>query len=152
MAQVQARTCALREGNRMTQALQYIQEYVWHLVPVLLALVTWSLRRRGLPWYRNAYSQRLVDLWTITHFFHGVVLFGLTRVLFNWIGLDWDAHELIGLAINLEIVWESFENRNYVLRWFRSHGETKYFGDSLGNSGFDVLACTLGALCTSLLI
>ena len=44
------------------------------------------------------------------------------------------------------------ENRNWMLKLWRAAGDVKYFGDSIGNSAFDLLACTLGALITSLFI
>ncbi|MCP4900029.1 MAG: DUF2585 family protein [bacterium] len=108
---------------------------------IVMVIVTLSLRRRGRPWYRNRYSQRLIDAWTATHFGHGLVLFGLAKMVFPWGCVD-----LLAIVVMAETLWESFENRNWVIRMFRKGGDVNYFGDSVGNSGIDVLACLLGAL------
>lgn len=120
---------------------------IWLCVVALLILVAWSLRHRGRPWYRNAYSQRTIDGWSVTHFGHGIVLFGLVKMSF-----DWDTNQLVALVLIVETFWESLENRNWLIRLFRAGGDKNYFGDSVANSGFDLAACAAGALFTSLFI
>ncbi len=118
------------------------------LIAVLVvSVVAYSLRRRGRPWYRNSYSQRWIDGWTATHFGHGLVAFGLAKML-----LHWPNAELLAVVIAAEALWESFENRNWVINFFRGAGDKGYFGDSIANSAGDLAACTLGALVMTFLI
>ena len=106
-----------------------------------------ELRRRGRPWYRNQESQSWIDGWTITHVGHGIVLFGIAKSAFPHTG-----YESLGFVIAAEALWESLENRDWVINLFRSAGDKKYFGDSVVNSMSDVVACTIGALFTGLFI
>ena len=121
--------------------------WLWVIATGIVALVTWSLERRGRPWWRNQYSQRSVDGWSVTHFGHGIVLFGLARMTFAW-----PTPDLLSLIISVEALWESVENRNWLIRRFRAGGDKNYFGDSICNSAGDLVACVLGALFTSLFI
>jgi hypothetical protein len=114
---------------------------------IMVAAVTISLRARGRPWYRNQYSQRVVDAWAITHVGHGIVLYGLLRCL-----LDWQPYELLSLVVISESLWESLENRNWTIRLFRRGGDKHYWGDSVANSGADLLACLAGAVVTSFFV
>ena len=106
-----------------------------------------SLWYRGRPWYRNQDSQSWLDGWTITHVGHGIVLFGLAKSAFPR-----TTYEAIGFVIAVEALWESLENRNWVINLFRRAGDKTYFGDSIANSISDVIACTLGALLTGLFV
>ena len=120
---------------------------LWIATLTLLAVVTWSLRHRGRPWHRNRYSQRSIDGWSVTHFGHGIVLFGLARMTF-----DWDTNQLVAAVLIIEALWESVENRNWLIKLFRAGGDKNYFGDSVCNSAGDLAACTAGALFTTLFI
>jgi hypothetical protein len=123
--------------------------WLWVVAAVVVALVTWSLRRRGRPWWRNEYSQRLIDGYTWTHFaFHGVGLYTIIDAKWHGSPLSFS----IPLVIILETLWESVENRNWLILWFRKGGDKDYWGDSIGNSAFDLLFCVFGALVTSLFI
>lgn len=121
--------------------------WLWVIAVGVVGLVGWSLRHRGRPWYRNRYSQRSIDGWSVTHFGHGIVLFGLASMTF-----DWDTDQLVAVVLVVEALWESVENRSWLIRLCRSGGDKNYFGDSICNSAGDLAACTLGALFTSLFI
>jgi hypothetical protein len=122
---------------------------MWPLISLAtLTAVTWSLRHRGRPWYRNAYSQRTIDGWTITHIGHGIVFYGIARTAF----FNWPAIDVISLVVIVESLWESVENRNWVIRLFRQGGDQDYWGDSVANSLTDIAACFVGAVFVSLWI
>lgn len=123
---------------------------LWIIALLLIPLVTWSLRRRGRPWYRNQYSQRLIDIWTWSHFIgHGFGLYLAAWIAWWWITgsawLDVPLSSIIAIVVIAETGWESLENRGWVLKVWRAAGDVKYFGDSIGNSAFDLLFCTAGA-------
>lgn len=119
----------------------------WLCVIVILASVIWSLRLRGRPWYRNSYSQGVMDGWAITHVGHGMVLYGIAKMVFTA-----PMNQLLAMVIAVEALWESLENRDWVIRWFRQGGDKDYFGDSIANSCCDIAACAVGALITSCFI
>lgn len=106
-----------------------------------------ELRRRGQPWHRNSYSQAWIDEWSITHVGHGIVLFGIMKAIFPS-----TSYETLGFVIAAEALWESFENRNWVISMFRRAGDKNYFGDSVANSAGDLLACTIGAIFTGFFV
>jgi len=106
-----------------------------------------ELRRRGRPWHRNCYSQAWLDGWSVTHVGHGIVMFGIAKAVFPG-----TFYEPLGFVIAAEAIWESFENRNWVIRMFRRAGDKNYFGDSVANSAGDILACIVGALFTGFFV
>jgi len=83
----------------------------------------------------------------VTHFGHGIVLYGLAKIVFVVPMLD-----LLSIVVIVETLWESVENRNWMIRLFRAGGDKNYFGDSILNSAGDVVACIAGALLTSMFI
>jgi len=106
-----------------------------------------ELRWRGRPWYSQKYSQTVFDVWTLSHFLHGVMLFSVGNLL---LPASFTTPELVCCVFAVECLWESFENRDATIRWFRRTSPA-YFGDSVLNSFGDLLACTVGAAITSLL-
>lgn len=120
---------------------------LWIATTILITLVTWSLRHRGRPWHRNRYSQGWFDGWSVTHFGHGIVLFGLAKMTFAW-----EFDQLMSVVLSVETLWESLENRNWLIKLFRAGGDKNYYGDSIANSAGDLLACLVGAVFASVFI
>ena len=120
---------------------------LWGLAVAAIGYMIANLRARGRPWHRNKYSQGWLDAWSITHVGHGIVLFGLAKSVFPGM-----TYGFLAIVVTAEALWESFENRNWVIRLFRSAGDKNYFGDSVANSLGDVLACVAGGLFTSFFI
>jgi len=86
-------------------------------------------------------SQQLADPYTLTHVTHGILLFGLT-------GLVWRSlatRMRVVVALGLECAWEVFENTDAVIQRYRAATVSLgYYGDSVLNSVGDVLAAALG--------
>jgi len=111
---------------------------------VLLIFISYILAMRQiykLPWIADYYSQRLIDLWTLTHMLHGLAFGLLSILLFGNIR--------IWFVFLLEITWELFENHPYVVSLF--HIE-EYKGDSISNSIVDIIACLFVAFLLKLWI
>ena len=86
-------------------------------------------------------SQQLADPYTLTHVTHGVLLFGLTGLV--WPSLPTRIRVVV--AIGLECAWEVFENTDAVIQRYRAATVSLgYYGDSVLNSVGDVLAAALG--------
>jgi Protein of unknown function (DUF2585) len=86
-------------------------------------------------------SQQLADPYTLTHVTHGVLLFGLTGLV--WRSLP--TRTRVVVALGLECAWEVFENTDAVIQRYRAATVSLgYYGDSVLNSVGDVLAAALG--------
>ena len=112
-------------------------------VAVVLALVLRYCHR--LSWWEGNYSKRFIDGWTLTHFGHGIVFYGIWRAAL----LQYDPSLSILGTVMAEAVWEMLENTRHVIEWFRRRGDEEYMGDSVANSLGDYFACALGAWMTS---
>ena len=86
-------------------------------------------------------SQQLVDPYTFTHVTHGIAFYGVTHLAFGRQALMLRA--LVAIAI--EAAWEVYENTDTVINRYRAATiALGYYGDSVINSIFDILACALG--------
>lgn len=86
-------------------------------------------------------SQQLFDPYTFTHVSHGVAFYGIARL-----ALGPQAVMLRALvAIAAEAAWEVYENTDTVINRYRAATiALGYYGDSVVNSIFDILACAVG--------
>jgi hypothetical protein len=86
-------------------------------------------------------SQQISDPYTFTHVVHGVAFYGLTRM-----ALGPEAVLLRGvISIAVESAWETYENTEQVISRYRSETlALGYYGDSVLNSVFDIIACGVG--------
>jgi hypothetical protein len=99
------------------------------------------------PWswdiWSSHNSQHLVDPYFFTHVLHGVVLCGLLYWLPQWVS---ESSRFL-TAVVLEAGWEILENSPMVIERYRAATISKdYFGDSIFNSGGDLIACIVGYL------
>lgn len=102
---------------------------------------------RVLLWSGDAWSadnsQHLFDPYSFTHILHGFIFCGLLAWLLPRVSWAWR----LVLALCVEALWEVLENSAAVINRYR---ETTlalgYTGDTIINSGGDILACGLGFL------
>ncbi len=116
------------------------------------ALINWL---GGHPWictcgyvklwhgvtYSSENSQHLTDWYTPSHVIHGIVFyFGL------WlIGRRWSVGLRGLIAVVIEVAWEVIENTPLIINRYREVTiSLDYYGDSVINSTFDVLAMIVG--------
>ena len=77
-------------------------------------------------------SKKLIDIYSFSHITHGVLL--------HLLGFD------IYTIIAIEMLWEWFENTDFIIKKYRKKEEYKNFtGDSFTNRFGDVLFTILGA-------
>jgi hypothetical protein len=88
-------------------------------------------------------SQHISDWYSFSHIIHGFIFYGLL-----WrAGRDWALGIRLALAIAVEAGWEVFENTDFIINRYREATiSLDYYGDSVLNSVFDVLAMVLGFL------
>lgn len=99
------------------------------------------------PWswdiWSSHNSQHLVDPYFFTHVLHGVVLCGLLY----WLPRRVSESSRFLTAVILEAGWEILENSPAIIERYRAATISKdYFGDSIINSGGDLIACIVGYL------
>jgi hypothetical protein len=86
-------------------------------------------------------SQQIFDPYSFTHVVHGAAFYGLSRAVLRGAGFGPAAI----FATTLEAAWEVYENTNTVVNRYRSETiSLGYYGDSMLNSFFDIVACLFG--------
>lgn len=89
-------------------------------------------------------SQQLADWYSFTHITHGILLYGLIRLLSRG---QWPVGRCLVMAVFIESAWEVLENSDFIINRYRAATISNgYFGDSILNSMSDILCCLSGFL------
>ena len=85
-------------------------------------------------------SQHISDWYTFSHIIHGFAFFYISK-LFKRLSL----FQTFIIALIIETGWEIIENSSFIINRYReSTLSLDYYGDSILNSSFDILAMVLG--------
>lgn len=110
---------------------------------VLLALgrVPWCACNQIWLWSgdvaSNNNSQHIADPYTFSHLLHGVGFYLALWLVFR----RWSLGSRVLLAVVLEASWEILENTSLIIERYRAATiSLNYYGDSVVNSIFDILA------------
>lgn len=127
--------------------------FVYCLVVATLTAIT--LRLMGRIWWcecgrldlaswdiwTSHNSQHLIDPYTFSHVLHGVIFYWLLMLVPD----RYVRHRRFLIAMTIEACWELLENSPIIIDRYRSVTiSLDYYGDSIANSFFDIVACGLG--------
>jgi len=91
-------------------------------------------------------SQRVIDPYSISHFVHGLLFYGL----FWLVGRRWPVAYRFLAAVCLEAAWEILENSPLIINRYRAVTiSLGYEGDSILNSMSDIVMMAMGFVLAS---
>lgn len=100
------------------------------------SLVSWNV-------WSSHNSQHAIDPYSISHVSHGLLFFAGLLLATKWLS----ATARFAIAAFIETGWEIIENTPLIINRYREATiSLDYFGDSITNSCFDLLACLVGYL------
>ncbi len=86
-------------------------------------------------------SQHIADWYSFSHIIHGFIFFGVL----HFAGRRFSFGTKLLAAILIEGAWEIFENTDFIINRYREATiSLDYYGDSVLNSVFDILAMVVG--------
>jgi hypothetical protein len=131
-----------REALRTDLGIALIFAATWL---ILGSLGREPLSSSGFGWWTGGWtkhtSQWIADPYSFTHVLHGVLFYALLYPLRDKLPL----HTRFLLAVLIEAAWEVLENSSFILDRYRANtAALEYYGDSILNSTFDIVAAMLG--------
>lgn len=131
---------------------QIITPVIWILALLaLVAVVEYSQGRT--PFYKNgpvalwssavnsdSNSQQIADAYTFSHIIHGFIFYGALTL-----APEFSLGTRAVIAIAAESGWEIIENSDFIINRYRAETiSLDYYGDSIINSLFDIIAALIG--------
>lgn len=93
-------------------------------------------------------SQQVTDWYTFSHIIHGILFYGLLRLLLPRLPVL----ARLAIAVGIEAAWEIAENTPWVIEAYRQQALARgYVGDSILNSLSDTLSMMTGFALASIL-
>lgn len=132
---------SLKTFTLIIAAAYVLQATILHLMGQPAISASGSIHFWGGPVTGPENSQQIADWYTPSHIIHGMLFFGLGRLIFRGRSLVF----AVVLALGIEVAWELAENSPPVIARYREQALAQgYSGDSILNSLSDTTSMLIG--------
>lgn len=134
-----------KETSRKTAFLSLAVVAATVTVLDLMGRSWWCSCGSPVPWSWDIWSthnsQHLLDPYFFSHLLHGMLFFAALC----WLSKRVPMYVRFLIAMTIEGFWEILENTPLIIERYRAATiSLDYYGDSISNSIFDIVACALG--------
>lgn len=132
---------AARVAGAVVLAIMVVQALVLHLMGRVWICSCGTVRLWVGDMASAELSQQMFDWYTASHIVHGILFYGLLRLLLPRL----PGPLRLVIAVGLEVAWEIAENSPWVIEAYRQQAMAAgYVGDSILNSLLDTVAMMTG--------
>jgi hypothetical protein len=132
---------AARLGGALVLALMIVQATVLHLMGRVWICTCGTIRLWVGDIWSSELSQQVFDWYTASHIVHGILFYGLLRLVLPRVPVPFK----LAIAAALEVSWEIAENSPAVIEAYRQQAlAAGYTGDSVLNSLSDTVSMMTG--------
>jgi len=116
--------------------------YLYYFIPYnskIFNLTAWDSKKEIIDYKLDGTSKKIFDIYSFSHITHGILFY----IIFKYLGFS--NRIIFILSLFTEIIWEIFENTEYIINKYRKKFKN-YKGDSIVNIIGDIIFTIIGII------